>query len=801
MSLLSDLRLTLRGFRKSKGFVTIAVFTLALGIGGTAAMFSVLDALALHPFKHPNSDRITYLWSGNNWPLSMPDFLDMREQADCFETLGCYSPYAANLGGDHPLTLRGALVTSEVLEAFGVQPIYGKLFSSEDNAPGAPSVAIISERIWRQNFDANPALLGKEIRINGGNTTLIGILPADFEFSSPWMTGVNCDIWQPLSLETKPWQRGSHNYPGVGLLKPGITIEEANAQVQAIGDRLEEEYPDSNTEKDFLLRSLHAEMTRHLGPQAWMLFAAVGLVLLVACTNVASMLLARASKRQGEFGIRCAIGAGKRDIFRLALLESLVLTVLGTLLSLFIAQAIIVLMRQEIPLSPMRLEAIALKPITLALTVGISLFATLLAGLPPAINSMRTEVSGMLSSIGGKGSVGTRSRHRFLASLIVIQIALAIILANAAVLFSSSYTKLLQVNNHFDTDHILVTELNPEGERYSDKEARTRFWEQLVERTAALPGVNAAGITSKLPLEGGSNLNYLIDNEPYDSSIRRPLAEISAVTPEYFKAANIPILKGRSLRKGDNEGDIINIVINQAMADKSWPEEDPLGRLVRGNNKDPWFTARVVGVVGNIRQWGPDQPVQPEIYWPPERAWGSRLNLILRSSRNTDFLIPEIRQVLHELDAELPISDTRTFRKVLADATSGPRVIAGLINGFMLAGLLLVAIGIFGTLSYNLSQRTREIGVRMALGAIRGDIIKLAFRQGGLWLFIGVIIGSAGAATCCWLVRSLVYDAGAFNPGAFFLGIIVVTTASAIACLIPSLQASRITVIQALRAD
>lgn len=795
-----DLRLALRTLAKSPGFSAVCILTLAVGIGATAAMFSTLQALVVKPFSYPASDRLVHVWSGDYWPLSEPDFLDLRTQATSFAEFGCYSPQRANVGGENPQSIQTVAATSGVLRAFGVQPVRGRLLEPEDDKPGSREVVVISHGLWQRSFGGDPDLVGKTIRLNGADVPVVGIMPELFEFCSPWLRAADCDAWMPFRPRTEA-HRGSHSLLGIARMKDGVPVDAADAEIKAIGVRLKETYPDTNTHKKFLVRSLRQEMTRDVGSRVVMLFAAVALVLVVACSNVASMLLARSARRQGEFGVRIALGASRLEIVRLALNESLLLSLAGAAAGLLVAFGGVQVLRVIVPLSEARRAAIALDGEVVLFAIGLAAVATLLAGLPPALAAARTSVTSMLRDTGGRSCAGSRTRHLFLRSLVVAQISVAFILANGAALFSTSYLKLLQANELLSTGFVVAAELDLRGERYNEAGARARFWEQLAERTAALPGVTSAGITSKLPLEGGSNTTIMINDEVFDPAAERRNAEVSSVTPEYFAVAGLALLRGRTLEDGDANPEALGVVVNKALVDKCWPGEDGLGKIIRGNNASPWFTARIVGVVEDVRQWGPEQDPQPELYWAPVRAWGRSIHLVARSPHNALQLAPAIRQTVASLDPDLPIRRVRTLAEVVDQATAGQRVIAGIVGFFMAVALGLVAVGIYGTLSYHVLQRTREIGVRMALGAVRRDVARLVFGQGTRWVAVGVMIGAAGALAATRVLRSLIYGVGTLDLLSLLAAAALVAVATAAACLIPAWRATRVLPTEALRTD
>jgi len=798
--MLSNVRLALRNLAKSRAFSIVAILTLAVGIGATTAMFSALRAMVLKPYSYPRADRLVHLWSNDGQPLSSPDYFDILDQATSFADLGVYSPQAANLGGEKAQAVRSVSCTPGVLRAFAVAPALGRWFEPADEEKGAPPVAVLSHALWQQSFSGDRGLIGRRVRINGGDVTVVGVMPASFEFASPWMRTETCQLWLPLQLQRGQGDRGSHWICAVGRLKDGVSVSAADAEIKAIGARLKAAYPETNAQKPFLVRSLHEEMTRYTASRVWMLFGAVALVLLVACANVASMLLARNARRQGEFGVRIALGATRGHIIRLALSESLLLALGGAIAGLGLALCGVRVLQTIAPISDARKAAITLDGGVLAFSLGVAILTAVLAGLPPAFAAMRISVTDLLRA-EGRGTAGSRARHRILRGLIIAQVALAFVLANGAALFSASYVKLLAANEKLATEYVLSAAINLRGERYSQKEARAHFCQQLAERTAALPGVTAAGTTSKLPLEGGSNMNILVNTEVFDPMANRTLAEISSITPGYFAAVGLAVLRGRTLEPGDAGEKEIGVVVNRALADKCWPGEDPLGKIIRPNAASPWFNARVVGMVESVRQWGPETDPRPEMYWAPDRAWGQTMFLVVHSAQPASRLASALRRNLAQIDPDLPLADIRTLQEVVNEATQGQRAVTGLVDFFMAAALGLVAVGLYGTLSYHVLQRTREIGVRVAIGASRGNIVRLVFRQGAGWVMAGVVLGSAGSLGLAALLRAMIYGVDPLNPVSLLSGAAAVAVAAMLACWLPARKASRVDPIVALRAE
>ncbi len=800
--MLSNLRLSLRTLAQSRGFAFIAILTLAVGIGASTAIFSALQALVIKPYSYPNADRLVHVWSGEGWPLSPADSVDLRKDTTSYEFFGVYSPQSYNVGQEKAQSVAGISGTSDVLKAFGVRPQLGRFFEPADDAVGAAPVAIISHVLWQQLFAGDPGVLGRKLRMNGTDAEIVGVMPEDFEFVCPWMRQDDVKIWTPRIFDADEIkQRDSHYLLGIARMKPGVAVGTADAEVKTIGKRLSAAYPDSNTRKLFLVRPLHEEMTRDLGKQVWLLFGAVALVLLVACGNVASMLLARSARRQGEFSIRVALGAARGDLMKLALAESFVLAVAGALLGVALAWAGVEVLRVIAPVTAARKAAIVLNAPALGFGFAATLLTALLAGLPPALAAMRTSVVTVLRS-EGRGATGSRSRHSMLRGLIIAQVAVAFVLANGAVLFSRAYLKIAEENRVLSSDQVITAKISLNGSRYDKDDARVRFWYDIVSRAQALPGVTKAAVTSKLPLEGGSNTNALVNDEKYDPTIQRMQVERTSVTEDYFSAMGLRLIKGRTLQTEDRTGEIRGVVVNQACVAKAWPDKDPIGQIMRANQAEkPWYVVRVVGVVEDVKQWSATADVQPEMYTAPEGHWGHGIILVLRTSQSVAQLAPLLRNELAQIDPELALRDIRTMREVVGHSMKSQRAVAGLVNFFMAVALGLVAVGLYGTLSYHVQQRTREIGVRAALGAVKGDIVRLVFAQGGRWVGIGLAIGLAGSIALSFALKAIVYKMNGISVPLLLLAMAVVGLAALFACWLPARRAAKLDPLEALRSD
>ena len=795
----SDLRYAFRRLARTPGFTLIAVCTLALGIGASAALFSALRALVLAPLPYERADQLVHVWSGPRWPLSTPDYFDIREQASSFSEFGIYIPSRANIGGgEKPQNVPAVSCTSGVLRALSVQPLHGRLIEADDEVPGALPVAVMAHSIWRTTFASDLGIVGRSIRLNGRSVTVVGIMPASFEFAAPWMRGMTCQLWTPLQMRRGDGNRGNHWLCALARLKPGVAVGAAEAEIKAIGKQLTAAHPGTNTGKEFLVTTLQEEMAGPMRMGTWMVFGAVLLLQLIACANVASMLLARSALRQSELGLRTAIGATRRDIARLILAESFLLALGASLLAVLVADLSVGLVSATMPVSHARKTAIALGSGEFLFIAALASLTTLIAGVPTILASTRNNIVGILRA-GTRTATGAHTRHHSLRTLVVAQIVIAFLLVNSAVLFSSSYRNMGEANKALSSEFVLSASVSLQGDRYTDIKARTLFSDQFIEAARSIPGVISAATTSKLPLEGGSNTTILANDEVADPTAKRPLIEVSTITPEYFSAAGIKILRGRTLRPEDNgSGQHAGVVVNRTFAEKYWPNQDPIGQLIRQNSEKPDWTATVVGVVEDVRQWGATTDPQPEIYWGLGRGWNMSnvVFLLVRSQQPAEQLTEALQKAVAAIDPDLPLSHVRTLKRLIYDATAGFRPVVWYVNAFMALALLLVAIGLYGTLSYLTRER-----IRLALGASRQEIRRIVIGQGLRWALLGSAIGIAGAFALSSVLRSMLFGIGAINLPALLAGLGLACAVSVFACWLPARRATRVDPMVALRSE
>ncbi len=800
-TLINDIKYGFRQLCKNPGFTIVAIITLGLGIGATTSLFGVFNAVVLDPFPYPESNRIVYVWSGKGWSLSALDYLDIKEQMKSFTDIGVYHSQRLNFGAEKPESLYGVRCTAGVLRALGMHPVLGRLLNDSDDHPGAEPVAVISHSLWIRSFAADTQIVGQSIKLDGQETTVVGVMPADFEFSSPWYRGQEYELWTPFTFDIKERGRGNYWLLGVARLKAGVTVEAANDEIKAIGARLTKTYPNINTGKTMLVVPLREQMTSNTASRMRVLFSAVTLLLLVACANVSSMLLARGTQRQDEFSIRLALGASRITVVRLLLFETLILGLFGCVVGILFAVWGTAVLRNLIPpqlIIAARRTAIQVNGLVLIFSMGLAFLSALLAGLLPAFTAAKTSIIDTLNT-GGRSQTGSRIRHRFLRHLMMAQIAIAMVLVNGGILLFASYINVFKSNEILDTEQVISAEVSLEGDKYKENESKLSFCDQLFERIGGLPGVQKVAITSKMPLEGGSNAGFLVDDEVYDPAIKRQLIEQSRISPNYFAAMELTMLKGRVPVSTDAKSNSVGVVINRAMAEHYWKGKEAIGRRIRPNAPNPPLYAEVIGVVEDVRQFGSEHPPLPEMYIPYAFGAPSRAFLIVRTSGDAGALVPAIRNELAILNPDLAIANVRKMKDVLNASVSDRRLSTSLINIFMVTTLILAIVGIYGTISYNLLQRKREIGVRIAFGALYHHILKFVFRQAGLWVVVGLIIGLVLTAVVSFLLRSMVYNISPWNPFSLLLGLCIVGGSACLACYIPARRAAKIDPMEALK--
>jgi predicted permease len=804
--LIQDIRYGLRTLLRSPGFTVVAVLTLALGIGVNTAIFSVVNALLLRPLPFNEPQQLMMLWGeskstgADRVVLSVPDIQDVRQQSRTLEYLTPYNASGTMLSiGDDSERVFGAVVSSDLFPALGVKPLMGRVFTPEEDVPGGPSVVVISQSLWARAFGSDPAIVGKAIKLGGKATIVLGVMPADFSFP---IKREKSDYWQPIS--TSPSyvaakdNRGSRSFKVLARLKTGVTVAQANEELAAISRRLEEQYPDSNTGFSLSLTPLHEDLVGQIRPALLVILGAVGLVLLIACANVANLLLARAASRQKEIAIRTALGAGRLRIVRQLLTESMLLVVIGGGLGLLLAPWGLELLIAASPSDLPRLGEIGLDTHVLGFTVAVSILTAILFGLAPALQSSRLDVNESLKE-GGRGSTEGLRRNRTRSLLVISEIALSLVLLIGAGLLIRSFIALLNTSPGFDTNAILTVDIPLSRSRYPGAEQQVMFVQQAVARASQVPGVASVAAVNILPLSGNARQStFTIEGRPMPNG-QEPDAEASTVSPDYFRTMGIPIIKGRAFNEGDKKDAPLVVVISDALARKNFPGEDPLGkRLVIDDDRPPF---EIVGVVGDVRHEKLETETYPEYYLSFYQLPERQVNLVVRAAPSIDpaSLQTSIRKAIKQLDGEQTVWEMKTMQQWRAESVARRRFNMMLLGLFAALALLLAGVGIYGVMSYAVTQRTHEIGIRMALGAGTRDVLRLVIGQGMILALIGITAGLAASFALTRLIVGLLFGVSATDPLTFMLITLLLLGVALLACYLPARRATKVDPLIALR--
>jgi putative ABC transport system permease protein len=810
-----DIKYGVRMLWKNPAFTLVAIIALALGIGANAAIFSVVNSVLLRTLPYPNAERLVSVYgvssqsNSNSAPLSYPDMIDYREQANTLQYIAGYQQVGTILtnGGEEPERAFGADVSADLFPMLGVEPLLGRVFTREEDRPGGPAVVVISHSLWQRRFNSDPRIIGQEIRFGARAATVLGVMPPGFKFP---LTAERSDFYLPLVSElartnsTSLTTRDSRFLPVIASIKPGITLETATAEIDALARRLGEQYPATNTGNRARLVTLHEDIVGDIRPALLILLGAVGFVLLIACANVANLLLARAAARAKEIAVRTAMGASRGRVIRQLLTESLILALAGGGLGLLIAvwgvDALVAASPAEIP----RLNEIGLDGRVLGFTFFISALTGIVFGLVPALQASKLDLADSLKE-GSRGSTAGGRRNRIRAALVIAEVALSLVLLVGAGLLIKSFFHLLNTDPGYDTARVLSVTLPLSRSRYPQPEQQISLIERVIERIASLPGVEAVGATTLLPLGERDLVNtFNIEGRPAPPPGQRPTARNQNVTGDYFRAMNIPVRRGRAFTDTDTTTAPPVIIINEALANRYFPNEDPVGRHIVIDDEDntPLPPREIVGIVGNLRHEGldDDEPT-PGYFVPFTQAPDRQVYLTVRSIAGTDpaMLAPAVRNAIKEVDREQLIWEARTMQERVAQSIAPRRFQMFLLGVFASVALVLAGVGIFGVMNYAVSQRTHEIGIRLALGAQKRDVLRLVVGQGMMLAASGVTIGLVGAFALTRVMASLLYGVSATDPLVFGGVALLLIIVAALACYIPARRAMRVDPMIALR--
>jgi putative ABC transport system permease protein len=802
-SLFGDIRYAVRNLIKRPGFTAIALITLALGIGANTAIFSAINALLINPLPFPDQDRVVAIWDKEpshgveRNEVAVANYLDWRAQSQSFEHLALERWWSTNLtAGDTPERVQGFLVSANFLDALRVKPIMGRNFIEEENQPGKDSVAIITNSLWQRRFGSDPNIVNKTITTNGVVRTVIGVLPEDFNYPK------GAEVFAPIALTPELIKsRSNHSYYVIGRLKPGVSLPGAQAEIDTITARLAAQYPDTNVGLGANVYPIVADTVRIYSTVLWVMMGAVGFVLLIACANVANLMLARATGRQKELALRAALGASRWRIVRQLLVESLIIALIGGALGVLVGIWGIDLLRAGNPGEAAKYapgwKNLGIDLPVLVFTLAISLLSGLLFGLAPAWHVSKPELNDALKE-GGRQTTG--GSHRLRGLLVVSEIALSLVLLVGAGLMFRSFLALLKTSPGFNPEGVLTMNLNLPFAKYKEEAQRAAFYSDLVHRVEALPGVQSAAVVNYLPL-GGANSSeaFLVEGRPEPGPGQENIGRYRVCTPDYFQTMGISILKGRGFTEQDRSGSTPVIIVNETLARRYWPDGDAPGKRMRLEGpleKAPWM--EVIGIVQDVKH-ELNLPVTSEFYLPYAQDSWNAMVLVARTSTDPASMSDSIRQQVLAIDKDQPVFDVRTMHEVRAISIAVYSFGSATMGIFAVVALLLAAIGIYGVMAFAVTQRTQEIGIRMALGARAIDVLRMVVKSGMSLATIGVIAGLVGAFGITRLMASLLFGVSPTDIMTFALVSAGLLMVALLACYIPARRATKVDPMVALR--
>jgi len=804
-SIIKDLRFALRSLLKHRAFTVIAVVTLALGIGGSTSIFTVVDAALIRGLPYKSPDRLYHLWEKtpqekfSKREFSYPDYQDY-EKNNVFEGgLAAYTGGGALLSSSgEPESIGAPRASANFFSVLGVDPVLGRTFQAGEDQPNGPRVTVLTYGFWQRRFGGDPGIVSRALTINGESYTVIGVLPASFQFALR-----NNDLWLPYQpTENQLTRRFMHGTNLIGRLKPGLGPSEAQSELTVIASRIEQEHNGSHAGTTAYLVPLQEEMVGTVRPILMVLLAAVGFVLLIACANVASLLLTRSLARQKEVAIRAALGASRWRVIRQLLTESLLLSLIGGAAGLLIAYWAVPALISWIPQSQLNampfLKSLGLNTGILAFSFGLSLFTGLVFGLAPALQSTKLDLNEALKEGGRQMAAG--ASHRLRSAMVVTEIALAVVLLVGAGLMMKSLLRLLQTNVGFNTENVLTMTVVLPPSKYTDPNKQVGFNDQLRQRVQSLPGVAGAGTVNILPLNAGNTTRFYVDGDPIPPPGKETESNTRTVSDDYFKSLGVPLLAGRMFDTRENPNSPQVVIIGKTIADRLFPGRDPVGKRLRyaGVQQDP---IEIVGVVGDIKITGLDEAVKPVLYYSFRQFPGTAANLVARTNGDPNALASAVRNEVRNLEPEAAILNVRTMDEMIAQTPASfmRRFPALMISIFAGVALLLASIGIYGVVSYSVSQQTHYIGVRMALGARPSDILRMVLKQGLVLALLGVGIGVLAALGLMRLLSSLLYEVSTNDVSTFAIVTSALFVVALLACYVPARRATKVDPLVALR--
>ncbi|MFI5177103.1 MAG: ABC transporter permease [Vicinamibacterales bacterium] len=797
---LHDTRYALRQLRKSPGFTVVAVLTLALGIGATTAIFSVVNGVLLRPLPYPDPEALVRVHEivpqYGLFSVAPASFLDWRQQNTVFEHMATYSGASATItGASGPERVQGLQVSWDLFPLLRVQPLLGTMFTADQDKPGAPGVVILSYGMWQQRFGGDPGVIGRSITMSGAPVTIVGVMPAEFYFPSR-----TPEFWRPIALNPANASRGGHFLGVVARLKSGVTLDRAGVEMKAIAERLAAQYPDASANESAKVVLLQEQIVGAIRPALLTLFAAVGVVVLIACANVANLLLVRASVREKEIAIRTALGAGRRRLIVQMLSESLVLAIVGGVLGVALGYAALAPIQTLSAGSLPRVADVRIDGTVLAFAAFASLVTGILFGLAPAWQASRAGVSGVLKE-GGRSSATSGGRW-VRRGLLVAEVALSIVLLTGAGLLLRSFDKLVNVNPGITPERVLAFQVSLPGAAYATPEKHRAFFNTLIERLDSQPGVETSAVVQTLPLRGNYVLSFDVRGRAPAKPGEGASANYRAISPHYFDALGIPLVHGRAFGNQDASEHSQHVaVVDEAFVKTHFPNEDPIGQgLHIGNGTDGFFD--IVGVVGNVHYDGLDATAAPTMYVPAAQDDFSAMWVLARAKGGDPGMLAAVaRQTVREIDAGLPAYSVSPLTTVVSDSVAQRRFSMLLLVVFAGVALFLAAVGLYGVVAYTVSQRTREIGLRMAIGAQPRHVVGMVVGGGMTLAVVGVAIGIAGALALSRLVRTMLFDVTPSDPTSYVATAVLLLVVAGIACYVPARRALRVDPLIAMQAE
>ena len=800
----NDLRYAVRMQRKNPGFTIVAVIALALGIGANTAIFSVVNTVLLRPLPYKDPERLVMVWeeaTKAGYPQDTPtaaNFVDWRDQNQVFEGMAAMTDTSFNLtGSGDPERLEGRRVSTSLFPLLGVEPQIGRVFTAAEDQPGSERVVVLSYGLWQRRFGGDAGIVGKTLTLNGAGYTVVGVMPARFQFPT-----ADDEVWVPIAFtQEEATNRGRHYLQVVARIKPGVTLAQAQADMSTIATRLQQQYPESNTDLGAVITPLHEHLVGDIKPALLILLGAVGLVLLIACANVANLLLARAAVRQKEIAVRVALGARRQRLIRQFLTESVFLSTLGGLVGLVIAYAGLLILKAFIPENISQARAISIDYKVLGFTLLVSVATGLIFGLAPAIQSVRFNQIETLKE-GGRDAATGGSGKRLRGLLVMAEVAISLVLLIGAGLLINSFLRLRNVDPGFNPENLLTMKIVLPDLKYEEKAQRSAFYSELIQRLQSIAGVKSAAVTTNLPLyQQGNSISVTIEGRPEPPPGQELIVVTRMISPGYFDTMSIPLSKGRQLTDQDTDNSPNVVVISETMARRFWPGEDAVGkRIAIGRIRSPEDWIQVIGVVKDVRQFELNADPKPQMYLT-YRQYGffDARDLVVKTDVDPASMASTVRKAVWEIDKDQPVSNIRTMETILADSIARQRFSMLLLAIFASVALVLAAVGIYGVMSYSVAQRTHEIGIRMALGAQTSAVLKLAVGYGMKLVVAGIAIGLIAAFALTRVMSTLLFGVTATDLTTFTLISLLLVAVAAIASYIPARRATKVSPIIALR--